>query len=1096
MRYLGRVGPAVHGRLRRAVAMLAAGLTVAAALVVITPVTPAEAVSASEFQAGNIISDANFYDGNAMTEAQIQAFLDAKIGACLNTLCLNVYKQTTTSRAQDRTVCNAYAGAADEPASRIIFKVQQACGISAKVILVTLQKEQGLVLKNSPTSGTLGRAMGYACPDNTGGTCDSTYYGFFNQVYRGSWQMKRYSTPDIFGGFWAGQSRNILYSPNTGCGAKWVTIQNRATAALYAYTPYTPTAAALAAYPGPASGADALCGSYGNRNFWFLYNQWFGSSIDVPCVGNPTKEITDYWASQGGSTGPFGDAVSPGIVAGPEGTTIGFYANGDIYCTPSVGPVGLLGDVRAKFNALGAVSGALGTPLSASVAFSAGGVSGLLQEFEHGTMLSSEATGTFAVLDGPMRSAWGSRGGSGGALGWPTGDQRSSDGGVWQRFQNGVLVVPSGKSAIALLDEVGGYWTTGQNSVVLGLPTTTSTVWVAGGVSGELQYFERGMVLSPASTGSFAVVNGLMRSAWGSRGGSGGPLGWPIGDQQSAKGMYWQTFQHGTVTIAPSGVSETVSGAIGDYWATGSNPSRLGAAVGASTAWSAGGVSGYLQYFERGLVMSSATTGTFAVLNGPMRSSWGARGGSGGALGWPIGDQQTTTSDVRQQFQGGTVTVETSLTGDIAAYWSTSSNSTRLGYPTAPAAAWSAGGVSGLLQYFDRGMVLSSASSGTFSVLDGPIRGAWGAHGGSGGSLGWPTADQVAVAGGVQQQFQRGVIVVPTGDTIGMVLSGATYAYWSAGANASRLGFPTGSAVAWSAGGVTGTLQYFRNGLVLSSGTTGTFAVLHGDIYGAWARENGSGGSLGWPTSDREPVVGGVWQQFQRGVIIAPTGGMSIVHSGAIGAYWSTGSRASLLGFPTDSEQGWTAGGVTGSYQVFDRGMVMSSADTGTFAVVAGPIRNAWGARDGSRGPLGWPTGDQESVADGVRQAFHRGTLTVLSDGTTITVTGEYYLYWSTGSNAKLLGAAVASPTSWVAGGVTGSYQVFENGMVMSSSVTGTHAVLNGPIRKTWGEQNGSGGPLGWPIADQLAVDGGNKQQFQHGAIMVPTTGDPYIIWN
>jgi putative cell wall-binding protein len=279
-----------NGRaLRRALAVIVSAFTLAAGLVAVSAPVPAQAISASEFKAGDIISDANFYDGNAMTEAQIQSFLNGKIGTCANSYCLNVYKQTTVSRAKDRTVCNAYEGAANEPAARIIFKVQQACSISAKVILVTLQKEQGLVTSKGPSSGTLGRAMGYACPDHTGGTCDSTFYGFFNQVYWGAWQMKRYSTPDIFGGFWAGQSRNILYSPNPGCGSKWVTIKNRATAALYNYTPYTPTAAALAAYPHAATGSDAYCGSYGNRNFWFFYYSWFGSPTDI----HPTDVAVD-----------------------------------------------------------------------------------------------------------------------------------------------------------------------------------------------------------------------------------------------------------------------------------------------------------------------------------------------------------------------------------------------------------------------------------------------------------------------------------------------------------------------------------------------------------------------------------------------------------------------------------------------------------------------------------------------------------------------------------------------------------------------------------------------------------------------------------
>ncbi len=107
-------------------------------------------------------------------------------------------------------------------------------------------------------------------------------------------------------------------------------------------------------------------------------------------------------------------------------------------------------------------------------------------------------------------------------------------------------------------------------------------------------------------------------------------------------------------------------------------------------------------------------------LNGPIRDAWGARGGSGGDLGWPTGDQEIVSGELRQKFQRGVLTTQTGLTGDIADYVGTGSNASRLGSPTSTASAWTAGGVSGFLQYFQRGMVLSSVATGTFSVLTGP----------------------------------------------------------------------------------------------------------------------------------------------------------------------------------------------------------------------------------------------------------------------------------------------------------------------------------------------------------------------------------------
>ena len=72
-----------------------------------------------------------------------------------------------------------------------------------------------------------------------------------------------------------GKPSNILFNvAESGCGSAPVTITNTATASLYNYTPYQPNPASLAAYPGEGD----QCSSYGNRNFFFLYQSYFGST--------------------------------------------------------------------------------------------------------------------------------------------------------------------------------------------------------------------------------------------------------------------------------------------------------------------------------------------------------------------------------------------------------------------------------------------------------------------------------------------------------------------------------------------------------------------------------------------------------------------------------------------------------------------------------------------------------------------------------------------------------------------------------------------------------------------------------------------------
>lgn len=232
----------------------------------------AVALSASEFDPGYIISDEQFYASGAMSQDEIQRFLDAKIGVCQNALCLNVLRVDTPTTTLDFGTCATYAGGVGESAARIIYKVQQACTISAKVILTTLQKEQGLVTSKAPTSAVLRKAMGQGCPDTA--QCDSAFYGFFIQVLSGARQLAWYGNPNgSHTSIKVGQQNAVRFSPNADCGSSTVLINNRATASLYYYTPYQPNGAALA----NLGGAGDACSSYGNRNFWVYFNNWFGT---------------------------------------------------------------------------------------------------------------------------------------------------------------------------------------------------------------------------------------------------------------------------------------------------------------------------------------------------------------------------------------------------------------------------------------------------------------------------------------------------------------------------------------------------------------------------------------------------------------------------------------------------------------------------------------------------------------------------------------------------------------------------------------------------------------------------------------------------
>jgi len=241
-----------------------------------------QANSLAGFKAGNIISDAKMYASGTMSAAQIQSFLNAKVPKCQSGyVCLKDYRQNTLTKAPTKWCPGTYQGAQAESAASIISKAAKACGVNEQVLLVMLQKEQGLVTHVWPSTWRYTIAMGYACPDNA--ACDTAYYGFQNQMYMAASQLKRYTLDSWFNWYPVGKTSQVRWHPNSACGSGAVLVENKATAALYYYTPYQPNAAALRA----GYGTGDSCSSYGNRNFYNYFTDWFGSTQGSG-AGTPT----------------------------------------------------------------------------------------------------------------------------------------------------------------------------------------------------------------------------------------------------------------------------------------------------------------------------------------------------------------------------------------------------------------------------------------------------------------------------------------------------------------------------------------------------------------------------------------------------------------------------------------------------------------------------------------------------------------------------------------------------------------------------------------------------------------------------------------
>ncbi len=123
-------------------------------------------------------------------------------------------------------------------AAEIIWRAAQRNGISSKVILTILQKEQSLIEDSAPKQSQYDWAMGY-------GICDAcTYETASAQRFRGFAKQINSATLQLFDGYLNDLSTKGItvagYAPGkpVWIDGQLVIPENRATAALYTYTPH------------------------------------------------------------------------------------------------------------------------------------------------------------------------------------------------------------------------------------------------------------------------------------------------------------------------------------------------------------------------------------------------------------------------------------------------------------------------------------------------------------------------------------------------------------------------------------------------------------------------------------------------------------------------------------------------------------------------------------------------------------------------------------------------------------------------------------------------------------------------------------------
>lgn len=257
------------------------------------PILP---ISAQEldptFTPSNIISDSDLLDARSMSVSEIQNFLESQNSYLAGYQTTNAYGTPNKSVAEiiyeaanNNYDCEGVVlnNLNDETERK--QKCRLITTISPKVILATIQKESSLIEEPNYNSRLDGYSLGYGCPDSGG--CNPRYKGFAKQINSASLQFLAYMNEQNRYPYKAGQTYTFTNPYGTICNEPMtVTIENKATAALYNYTPHVYN---------------------GNYNFYRLYKRYFPQGAKNYPDGSvlQIRGEAGVWLIQNGQKRPF-----------------------------------------------------------------------------------------------------------------------------------------------------------------------------------------------------------------------------------------------------------------------------------------------------------------------------------------------------------------------------------------------------------------------------------------------------------------------------------------------------------------------------------------------------------------------------------------------------------------------------------------------------------------------------------------------------------------------------------------------------------------------------------------------------------------------
>ncbi len=337
-------------------------------------------------------------------------------------------------------------------------------------------------------------------------------------------------------------------------------------------------------------------------------------------LGEADDAITAAWKAAGGDTSDLGPKQGECYVAG-DGFAQDF-VHGKMFFTPATGPRSMMGAVLDKYEALGGPAASdLGFPTINEVPGLAGADSrvSMFSASDKPVIFWTAAHGAF-VVRGAINAAWDKLGSSGGALGVPVGDETYDGEIATQAFSAGRVS-----------------W----NRLTKAFTTQPPDL--------AKQLTDLQVPIDPT-----ADIN----MAWRAAGGASGPLGpkaggqYPVGSDGLA-----QNFAGGKVFFSPAtGANAVETDILSKYESLGGPGGNLGFPI-ANEADGGLKPASRISPFsaaDKPVIFWTPKHGAY-VVRGAIRAGWDKLGGATGKLGAPQSDQTLSHGVVTQRFTGGQI---------------------------------------------------------------------------------------------------------------------------------------------------------------------------------------------------------------------------------------------------------------------------------------------------------------------------------------------------------------------------------------------------------------------------------------------------------